>query len=212
MTRTSTGKTSPEGQIARFERWRRGLPRHTAHLVSTVLETVVPMFTEQGLLRYPDYAANDSYAIGMNCIPLQRRSGNKWPTVEIRFDKRQRPFLGVTFSELPEPCHRLKNGEHEIPRLKANAVEGDAFFSLCKGHFGRFNANFGYQWLALRPMHTLDKECGLLRRSTAWLLERFNEGLPEEWDHAQPGYVDSHAFLSGASRIVRKRRLAIRAG
>lgn len=208
MTRATTSKSTTEGQIARFERWRRTLPSHTAYLASMVVETIVPLFTDQGLLRYPDYAANDSYAVGMNCIPLQRRSGDRWPTVEIRFDKRQRPILGVIFSELPDICHRMRNGEHEIARSKANAVEGDAFFELCKGRPGSFNGNFGYQWFALRPRHRLDEECALLRSSSIWLLERFNEGLPRAWYDAQPGYVDPHAFLSSASRIIRKRTSA----
>ncbi len=199
-------KSAAEGQIARFERWRKALPVHTAYLVSVVVETVIPLFADQELLRYPDYAANNSYAVGANCIPLQRRSGDRWPTAEIRFDKRQRPFLGVTFSELPEICHRLSpTGEQEILRSDANAVEGDAFFTLCKGRAGRFNRNFGYQWFALRPTHEIDEECALLRSCCTWLLRRFDEGLPKAWYEAQPGYVDPHAFLNSMSRITRKK-------
>jgi hypothetical protein len=208
MTPTKSSKSTLDGQIARFERWRKDLPARTAYLVSSVVETVVPLFAGHGLLRYPDYAANSSYAIGMNCIPLQRRSGDAWPTVEIRFDKRQRPFLGLIFSELPEICHRiLPTGEQEILRPEANVVEGDAFFTLCKGSSTRFDRNFGYQWFALRPTRELDEECALLRLCSTWLLERFDEGLPKTWYEAKAGYVDPHAFMNGMSRTVRKKAI-----
>jgi len=196
------------GQIARFERWRKKLPANTAYLVSTVLETVVPLFIEQGFVRYPDYAANNNYAIGNNCIPLQRRSGDRWPTVEILFHKRKHPSLGVHFSELPENCLRwLPAGEQVIPRSEACVVEGDAHFVLCKelpGRFGGEFGGFGYHWFALRPKHRLDKECASLRACCTWLLERFNEGLPAAWYESQGGFVDPHAFLSGGTMRMKK--------
>ncbi len=211
MTPSASSKSPDEGQIARFERWRRKLPPRAGYFVSLVVDTVVPLFTERGLLRHPEYAANNSYAVGMNCIPLQRRSGDRWPTTEIGFDKRQRPFLGLTFSELPENCHRLLPGEERaIPRLQANAVEGDAFFSLTKGQPGNFNRNFGYRWLALRPSHRLDEQCALLRSCSTWLLERFDEGFPKARCEAQPGYVDPHAFLNRMSRNIRLRKRGLR--
>ena len=196
--RRASGKSG--GQIARFERWRKTLSPNTAYLVSTVVETVVPLFIEQGFVRYPDYAANNNYAIGNKTIPLQRRSGDRWATVEIHFDDRKRPALGVTFSELPEMCARwpLTGDRQAIPRAEANVVEGDAFFTLAKGpprFFGTPVGNFGYYGFVLRPRHKLDKECAAMRSCCAWLLERFNEGLPAAWYEGRPRPVDPHAWM-----------------
>jgi hypothetical protein len=87
-------------QIKRFERWRRTLPKNTAYLVSLVVDKVVPLFEARGFDRFRDYAAGSTFAVGPNCIPLQRRSGAEWPTVEILFHKRGAPCLGVTFGVL----------------------------------------------------------------------------------------------------------------
>jgi len=64
------------GQIRRFEQWRQRLNGHAALLVNLVLEEIVPQFISRGFDRFPDYAGDNSMAIGANCIPLQRRSGS----------------------------------------------------------------------------------------------------------------------------------------
>jgi hypothetical protein len=89
-------------QIKQFERWRQKLPKSASYFVNLVLDEVVPMFKVQGFGRFNDYAGGSDFAVGSNCIPLQRRRGNEWPTVEILFDKRGRPALGVTFAMLPD--------------------------------------------------------------------------------------------------------------
>src|SRR5258707_1563028 len=117
-------------QINRFDRWRQRLPESTAYLVALVIDEIVPVFRERGFDRFPDYAGGSAFAVGPNCIPLQRRSGPEWPTVEIVFNKRSRPALGVTFAMLPEVCCRqTEHGPKEIPRLEANVVEGLAYFA-----------------------------------------------------------------------------------
>src|SRR6187455_1919885 len=100
-------------QIERFERWRRSLPKSTSYLVSLVLDEVVPAFQTQGFGRFHDYAGGSKFAVGPSCIPLQRRGGTKWPTVEIGFYKHARPGLGVHFGELPEICRRRSLSERK---------------------------------------------------------------------------------------------------
>ena len=62
-------------QRERFDRWRQGLPEHTAYFVTLVIKEIVPVFQERGFDRFPDYAGGSTFAVGPNCIPLQRRTG-----------------------------------------------------------------------------------------------------------------------------------------
>ena len=174
------------------------------YFTGLVVDEIVPIFREQGFDRFPDYAGGSAFAVGPNCIPLQRRSGPEWPTVEILFDKRSRPTLGVTFAMLPEVCCRqTEHGPKEIPRLEANVVEGRAHFALCKGQRANFDCNFGYTGFALRPKSRLNGEVAVLKSLLPWLLEILEKGIPESWYKKKPGYVDQYAFLSLASRIFR---------
>ncbi len=132
-----------EDQLKRFDRWRQRLPERTQYLADLVIDEIVPAFREQGFDRLHDYAGGSAFAVGPNCIPLRRRSGLEWPTVELLFDKRSRPSLGVTFAMLPEVCYRqTQHGSCEIPRLKANVVEGLIHFALRKGRRANFDCNF----------------------------------------------------------------------
>jgi len=192
-----------QDQIKRFERWRKRLPENTAYFVALVLDEIVPMFLQRGYGRYPDYAGGSAFAVGPNCVPLQRRSGAEWPTVEILFDKRSRPALGADFATLPEVCVRqTEHGPRDIPRIEANVVEGRAFFILCKGQHRDFDCNFGYRWCAWLPKRKLDHEVGTLRAVVPWMLDILDHGIPQSWYRETPGYIDRHAFLSPASRML----------
>lgn len=172
------------------------------YLSSLVIDEIVPAFLERGFDRFPDYAGGSAAAVGSNCIPLQRRSGPNWPTVEIVFDKRNRPTLGISFAMLPEICHRqTDHGSQDISRPEANVVEGAAFFILCKGQHTNFDCTFGYRGLALRPKRKLDDEVAVLRSLLPWLFSVLEKGIPEAWYSKKPGYVDRYAFLSRASRV-----------
>ena len=191
-------------QIKHFERWRQKTPENTAYFIARVVDEIVPLFLERGYGRYADYAAGSTFAVGANCIPLQRRSGSQWPTVEILFHRRGAPSLGVNFASLPEICQRhTTNGTKDIPRIEACVVEGPAFFSLCKGKSRNLDCNFGNRWFALRPKRKLDEEIAVLKLLLPWLFGVLEEGIPEAWYAKNPGYVDQHAFLSRASRIFR---------
>lgn len=91
--------------IERFERWRSRQAGHLAHLVQLVLDEVVPELEAAGLQRHANYAGNLSRSVSSTTIALQRRSGLLWPTVEIEFPLRRKPFLGLTFAMLPETCY-----------------------------------------------------------------------------------------------------------
>jgi hypothetical protein len=174
------------------------------YLTDLVIDEIVPLFREQGFDRFPDYAGESVFAVGPNCIPLQRRSGPEWPTVELLFDKRSRPSLGVTFAMLPEVCYRqTERGPEQIPRLEANVVEGLAHFVLCKGQRANFDCNFGYTGFALRPKSRLDGEVAVLKSLLPWLFDILEKGIPESWHKKKPGYVDQYAFVSLASRMFR---------
>src|SRR6266851_3980136 len=65
-------------QLKRFDRWRQRLPENTMYLTDLVIDEIVPVFREQGFDRFPDYAGESVFAVGPNCIPLQRRTGLEW--------------------------------------------------------------------------------------------------------------------------------------
>lgn len=192
-------------QLKRFERWQRRLPETTAYFVALVIDEVVPIFQARGFDRFPDYAADNKSKVGANCIPLQRRSGSEWPTVEILFDKRGRPSLGVTFAMLPDICRRYAEDKSvDILRIEANVVEGPVFFSLCKGGGHNFDCNFGYRWFSLCPKQKLRTEIEALKSLLPWLFNVLENGIPQSWLEGQPGYVDRHAFLSRASYVFNR--------
>ena len=199
----------PQNQLATFERWRKKLPHNTAYLTDLVLSEIVPVFESKGFGRFLDYAGGSSYAVGANTIPLQRRSGQEWPTVEINFDKRKRPALGITFAMLPEICHRyLPDGKTiRIPRIEANVVEGSAFFSLCKGQGKNYDGNFGAYWSGVwRSESYFQKEIGAMMVLLPWLFDLFDRGIPKTWlEASRGGYVDRHAFLNPSSYFLVKK-------
>ena len=186
-------------QIKRFERWRARIPKNTSYFVALVIDEIVPLLHAHGFDRYHDYAQGSTFAVGPNCIPLQRRSGREWPTVEILFHKRGMPSLGVHFGMLPEICYRWSLTEHrwlEIPRLNASVVEGPAFFSLCKGLGKNFDCNFGYRWLSIFPKQKLREEIDTLKVLLPWMFDLFEDGVPPAWLESPNGYVDRHVFMS----------------
>jgi hypothetical protein len=203
------GKIVTADQLKRFERWRRRLPQNTSYLVSLIVDNVVPMFQARGFDQYSDYAGGNTFAVGSNCIPLQRRSGPEWPTTEILFDKRSRPGLGISFAMLPEICRRFSLTEKrwmEIQRLEANVAEGPAVFSLCKGHAGYNDRNFGYYYMSLSPTRKLRAEVDILKSLLPWLFDLFDRGIPQAWLDAPQGYVDSHAFLILSWNVLDRKR------
>jgi hypothetical protein len=194
-----------QDQVKRFEQWRRRINATTEFLVASVVNEIVPLFERRGYSWVSDYAGGNVLAVGPNTIPLQLRQGFEWPTIEITFDKRGRPALGVTFSALPETCwRRTPTNVVEIPRTMASVVEGRAFFHLCKGHQKYNNCNFGYYYFSFSSERRLRRECATLAGLLPWLFELMDDGIPPTWLKQKPGYVHDHAFLNPGSNIFRE--------
>lgn len=188
--------------LERFEQWRSKLPGNTAFLVDLVLDEIVPMFEAQGLRRHPDYAHKRTDAVASYTIALQRREGSDWPTVQISFDKSQRPNCYVTFSVLPEVCRRITpKGEFDIPRIEANVVEGDAYFRLCKGGRQTFDSNFGYVHFSLFPRRRIRAEIDQLKALLPMLFQLFDDGIPAEWV-GKRGQVSPYVFANPGARYA----------
>jgi hypothetical protein len=179
----------------RFDRWRGRLPDRTANLVGKVVDELVPLYESAGLQRHKDYAGGDLRSVGSNCIPLQRREGANWPTVEIQFDRRSRPSFNIVFAELPETCtRRTVSSITKISRMEANVVEGDASFVLCKGSKKNFDCTFGITGITLFPDSKMNHDFSLALSRSKSLIELFGSGLPHQWSSAPPGYVADFVF------------------
>jgi len=181
--------------IEHFNRWRGRLPVRTASLVGKVVDELVPLYQRAGLQWHADYAGGDLRSVGSNCIPLQRREGINWPTVEIQFDRRSRPSFNIVFAELPETCTRRTAGSiTKIGRVEANVVEGDASFVLCKGSKRNFDCTFGITGITLFPNSKINHDFFLALSRSKNLIELFESSFPRQWLSAPPGYVADFVF------------------
>jgi hypothetical protein len=187
----------------RFVGWRRRMPPKTQYLVDQVMACIVPEFEKHGFVWYPDFARNDPQEIGANTIPLQRREGEEWPTVEIIFVPRA-PNFQIYFSALPEICkHPLK----EVPRSMAIVGYGPANFRLCKSAKSR-QCSFGHT-LDLKKLiqyflnwrKFLDSEVDVAVTLLPYLFEIFDKKLYRDWLDHPFGYVNEHVFLLSSWKI-----------
>jgi len=192
----------PRDPITRFERWRTKLPERTAFFVDLVFDEIVPLFIEHGFERHADYAKGRNDALHPYTLALQRRSGERWPTVELQFGDLGRPFLRVSFAALPDICHRIgEHGEADIPRIEANVVEGETFFSLCKGRNRDFDCNFGIMFFAVFWKKKLRSEVRQLHSLLPFLFELFDRGIPLDWE-GRVGKVHPQVYANrGAKRL-----------
>jgi hypothetical protein len=179
----------------RFDHWRERLPFRTAKLVQKVVDELVPLYESAGLQRHKDYAGADPRSVGSNCIPLQRRAGTNWPTVEIQFDRRSRPNFNIVFAELSETCvRRTVSSITKISRIEANVVEGEASFLLCKGSKKSFDCTFGVAGIVLFLDSRINHDFSLALSRSKSLIELFGSGLPQQWLSDPPGYVSDFIF------------------
>ena len=207
----------------RFAGWRRRMPRKTTqYLVDQVVARIVPEFERRGFVWYPDFAGNNLQEIGANEIPLQRREGAEWPTVQITFLKGVwGPRFSIAFSALPEVC---KNPiRSAIPRERAIVVYGPACFDLCRGVWKDFRDSvFGFDWMsALLPTPRqilrlirylfnwrkfLDSEVDTALALLPVLFDIFDQGIPQEWINHDFGRITSNVMLIHSWRLWDKRR------
>jgi hypothetical protein len=136
--------------------------------------------------------------VAANTIALQRRSGERWPTVEIQFHRRGKACFNIMFAELPRICVRWTSGSPvAIERELANVVEGDAYFSLCKGLKRDFDCTFGVPIFAIFPDQRVARDFRLAKERSRFLIELFNSGIPQNWAQASSGFVSEYVFKSG---------------
>jgi hypothetical protein len=201
----------------RFERWHNKLPKHTHYLVDQVLARIVPVFEAQGFKWYDDFAGGDAKEIGYDEIPLQRREGMLWPTVQIRFSRRRHPEFFIDFAMLPSVCQRWGGDEHQpwtkikidVQREKAIVAYAPAYFRLSKSERPGVNGSFGYSWFSLFPHRKLDAEVGEVVLLLPILFGLFDRGIPEAWlTHDKPWFVDKHVMLSGSWYLTEQRCIA----
>jgi hypothetical protein len=193
-----------EDQLRQFERWRSLLPKDTRFLVNLVEVEIVPLFLAHGYRRYGDYPGR------ANWLPLQRRSGEEWSTVELHFGHRGRPFVKLHFAILPENCRTIyvnRAGFHDIPRIKATIVDAPAFFTLCKGRKRVNDTVFGDASIFCRSLwlrRKLLREVAELKALSEWLIEFLDKGIPREWfERSIGGQVHRHIAMSNSSRLFR---------
>jgi hypothetical protein len=183
------------GPIERFERWRIRQAVRTADLARRVLDEVVPLYETSGFSRFDDYAGGDLSVVGANTIALQRRSGERWPTVEVQFHRKGRASFNIIFAELPEVCYRWTSGSPvAIDRKDANVLEGGEWFTLCKGLQRDFDCTFGVPTFAIFPGRLLARDLELAKNRSRILIELLNSGIPKNWSAAPPGYVSEFVF------------------
>jgi hypothetical protein len=210
------------------------LPRHARYLVDQVVAHIVPMFEARGF-QWPDgYAGGIPAEIGHNEIPLQRREGESWPTVQIKFDKRARPRFHIEFAAFPPICRRMF-GTEEIPREKAIVAYAPAHFLLCRGKYKSMDGEFGHSIslanvllffpmlvsglidrdlhytvndirFAVAPTRFLDSEVSEAVALLPILFDLFDQGIPEDWLSHDFGHVNKNVMLIGSWYLDARRR------
>jgi hypothetical protein len=193
--------------IKRFRRWQQRLPDKTGYLVTQVIDRLLPFFSAEGFVWYPDYAKGDVNEVGNNVIPLQNREGTDWPTAEIRFGKRQHACFSVDFGVLPPLCRRWD--EKEISQDEAVVVYAPIWFTLLKGTRKNFDANFGLTGFSFRPYKTMDAEIDKAVSLLPIIFDLFKTGVPEAWMTRDFGRVSEHILLAGSWHIRAQRRQKI---
>jgi hypothetical protein len=197
----------------RFARWRKTLDARAAFLVDQVCEVLLPPLFAQGFEwadRVEEFGAiADSRA---DSIPLQRRSGDAWPTITIDFDQRKRANFRIEFSQLPEHCLQRGHGELlEISRREARVFNGPLYFRVVRRERKSEDSRFGYRIFdfisqpyrvdrllryAFAPKGLLAEEVGFARRCMVEIEEMLRSGVPREWEAAPLGRIGRHLYLS----------------
>ena len=184
----------------RFERWRKRLPPRTSYLIDRVLDQVVPECAARGIVWHGDYAGGNPQEVAASTIPLQRRAGPDWPTIELQFSNRTHPFFKVYFGVLPPVCRRL--GLEAVPRERACIVYAPAYFLLCKGRDKTgYDSLFGYRWFTFFPRSRLDVEVAQAVQLLPIVFDLVDRGIPDAWITHDRGYVDQHVKLAGSWKI-----------
>ena len=160
----------------RFKRWHANQPSKTKYLAELVLAEIVPRFERERFRWYPDFAGGDIQQVANSCIPLQRREGKFWPTVEIAFDRRARPAFYVNFAILPPNCRRwTEEGWVDVTQLEAALVDGPAVYFI-RGTSRWSRNRFGYLYFSLFPKRRLRTDVAVVVGHLPELFRVFDRG------------------------------------
>jgi hypothetical protein len=174
----------------RFKRWHANTSGKTRYLADLVLAEIVPRFEREGFRWYAEFAGGDTQQVANNSIPLQRRNGNSWPTIEIAFDTRDRPAFSLNFAMLPPNCRRwTKEGWVEVNQSEAALVDGPSVYYV-RGASRWSQNGFGYLYFSVLPKRRLRKDVAALAKVLPELFRVFDSGELEmktdELDPASP--------------------------
>lgn len=199
-----------------FNRWKKNLPSKTSNLVEQVLIKIVPVFERHGYVWYSDFAGGDHNQVGSNQIPLQKRSGEEWPTVSIWFNGDRHPRFRIHFSVLPEHCRRLRaDGFDWIPREKATVLEGAASFTLLRANVSKPYLDddvFGFSYYAnlaparlhklvhfyFSPIKYFSLEVDAALIQVQKLISVLEQPIPREWIEHDRGLVTEFIRLNSS--------------
>lgn len=190
----------------RFERWHARLPSRSAQMVARVRSVLIPSLERHGYFWFDDYAGGRAGNVGGNEIPLQKRSGDEWPTVHIRFDLQGRPFFHIFFAALPVVC-RTNFAQDEVPRSEAMIIDAPGLFSLRRGNGAADDGRFGYVWASLWPARKIESEVNAAVKCLPFVFDLLSVGVPREWLERKPGRVDAHAALHSSWYCDRQRQM-----
>jgi hypothetical protein len=169
-----------EKDKARFERWRRRLPKQARYLADLVAERIVPTFESQGFVWHDKATAGFVY--------LCRPDPDCWPAVQLRFHKRAKPMVLVDVACLPESCGRWDGQSFApVPREQAEIVDAPALFYLRNTRKVAPNY-FGYSYFSLSPTRHLRKEIETLESLLPRLFTVFEQKLlmnKERWPEVE---------------------------
>jgi hypothetical protein len=195
----------------RFDGWRKRTNLKTQYLVDQVLKRIVPEFEKQGFVWYPDFGGINTHGIGPNIIPLQRRHGERWPTVELYFYKEVlSPKFRIEFCELPEFCKNPQ--ERCIQRIDSTVGSAPGRFYLTRGRWDDARDSvFGIETFlmfgprAIRYLFNyrtfLDSEIEDLLRILPILFEIFDKGIPHAWIEHPFGRITKNVEIMTSWKI-----------
>lgn len=171
-------------QRRRFKRWHATRPKKVRYLADLILAEIVPLFERQRFVWHPDYAGGDIQQVANSCIPLQRREGDFWPTVEIAFDQRDRPAFYLNFALQPPNCRRwTRDGWADVAQSEAALVDGYAVYRV-NGTNRLGPGRFGYLYFSLSPRRRLRKDVAVLARRLPEIFRVFDSGELERATNA----------------------------
>lgn len=183
-------------QRKKFDRWSTTVPATTQCLIQLVRDEVVPQITQYGFDWIADYAEGKAGQVGANVIPLQIRAGDAWPTVEIFFSPKGRPWFRIQFGWVCDGFKR--HDESVLTRQQATLTDAPIRYILAKdqGAVSSLFTQFGYNWWVPFPRKKLTSEVNYANRVLSCAIEMLREPMPPAPKGASDGYISKNIYMS----------------